>query len=185
MPEIANLFNAKFVNVANVISDKLGPPIHDYKQFLGDIGSHSMFLNPCDSAEVSILINKLPNKISAGHDEIPCTIIKAAAPYIIPPLICHIINLMLSQGQYIDDLKIARVTPIFKKGDPLLMDNYRPISLLPTFSKIFERVIFNRLSSFLTTNNILYDSQYGFRKKPFMSTCHIGTGRPGIQAFRV
>ena len=61
-------------------------------------------------------------------------------------------------------MKIAKVIPIFKKGDRFLSSNYRPISLLPTFNKIFERLICDRLLNFLEIHNILYIFQFGFRK---------------------
>jgi hypothetical protein len=67
-------------------------------------------------------------------------------------------------------LKIAKIIPVFKSGDRSIMDNYRPISLLNTFSKILEKVVHNRLTSFLNFNNLLSKSQYGFRKEH--STIH-------------
>ena len=70
---------------------------------------------------------------------------------------------MLHTGIYLNAFKIAIVISIFKKGDPSLLTNYRPISLLPALSKIFERVIFTQLCSFFITNNILCEQQYGFR----------------------
>ena len=57
------------------------------------------------------------------------------------------------------------MAPLFKKGDNALMDNYRPISVLPCFSKILERIIYNRLYSFFSENNILYKKQFGFQKQ--------------------
>ena len=67
-------------------------------------------------------------------------------------------------GIFPDKLKIAKVIPLFKKRDPTLIANYRPISLLPAISKIFERVIFNQMNAYFTLNNLFYDKQYGFRK---------------------
>ena len=61
-------------------------------------------------------------------------------------------------------MTIAKVIPLFKKGDPTLIENYRPISLLPAISKIFDRVIFNQMNAYFTLNNLFYDKQYGFRK---------------------
>ena len=59
---------------------------------------------------------------------------------------------------------LLKVIPLFKKGDPTVIENYRPISLLPAISKIFERVIFNQMNAYFTINNLFYDKQYGFRK---------------------
>ena len=73
-------------------------------------------------------------------------------------------------GIFPDSLKIGKITPIFKKGDSELIENYRPISTLPVFGKIFEKVIYCRLYSFLTSQNTLYENQFGFRKSH--STSH-------------
>ena len=61
-------------------------------------------------------------------------------------------------------MKIARVIPLFKSGEKDIFTNYRPVSVLPTFSKILERVLYNRLLRFLNAFKILSDNQYGFRK---------------------
>ena len=73
-----------------------------------------------------------------------------------------IINQMLHTGIYLNAFKIAKVILIFKKGDPSLLTNYRPILLLSTLSKIIERAIFTQLYSFFITNKILCEQQYGF-----------------------
>ena len=72
--------------------------------------------------------------------------------------------LVSSTGVFPSAFKVAKVTPVFKKDDPHIFSNYRPISLLPCFSKILERLIYNRLDNFLTRFNILHKNQYGFRK---------------------
>jgi hypothetical protein len=82
----------------------------------------------------------------------------------------HIFSLSLATGVVPTQLKIAKIIPVFKSGDLSIMDNYRPISLFNTFSKILEKVVHNRLVSFLNLNNLLSTSQYGFRKEH--STIH-------------
>ena len=72
---------------------------------------------------------------------------------------------MLNTGTFPDKLKIAKVIPIFKKGDPSLFENYRPISLLPAISKVLEKIIALQLSSYFEKNKLLFDNQYGFRPK--------------------
>ena len=74
-----------------------------------------------------------------------------------------IINTWLSTGVFPESLKIAKVIPVFKADDPTLFSNYRPISILPAFSKLFEKVMYNRLINFLNLHNILYSKQFGFR----------------------
>ena len=76
-----------------------------------------------------------------------------------------VINQSLCTGIFPTKLKIAKVIPLFKnKGDCHLFDNYRPISLLPTISKIFERVVHKQLYEYFVDNNLFYTSQYGYRK---------------------
>ena len=76
----------------------------------------------------------------------------------------HFINLSIISGVFPDQLKIARVIPLFKSGDKSIFTNYRPVSVLPAFSKILEKVIYNRLLDYLNKHEILSDNQFGFRK---------------------
>ena len=85
------------------------------------------------------------------------------APSIITPL-THIINQSLCTGIFPHRLKIANVIPLFKKNVPHIFDNYRPISLLSSISKTFEKVVFNQVYEYFTNNELFYNSQYGFRK---------------------
>ena len=73
-------------------------------------------------------------------------------------------NVCLSEGTYPDLLKIAEVIPIFKKGEHNKMTNYRPISLLSKFNKIFDKLLYIRIYSYLTRFNVISDHQFGFRK---------------------
>ena len=75
-------------------------------------------------------------------------------------------NLSLSSGIFPEELKIAWVIPLFKSGDAMLFCNYRPISVLPLFSKILERLMYNRLISFINKHNLLFNFQFGFRRGP-------------------
>ena len=86
---------------------------------------------------------------------------KNICPLILSP-ITLILNQSLSTGIFPDRLKIAKIIPLFKKEDPHKLDNYRPISLLPAFSKIFEKAVFIQLYEYFNKNNLLYKSQYGF-----------------------
>ena len=92
---------------------------------------------------------------------ISCYFIKLSSSILIPILV-SLINASFSLGIFPDDLKIAKFIPLFKKGDTLDINNYRPISLLSCFSKIFEKAIFTRLSNFLDKQSVLIPSQYGF-----------------------
>ena len=120
------------------------------------------FSKPITRDEILICINNLPNKKSAGHDEYNACTVKSIAPYILTPLL-KILNLSLTTGVVPNDFKLAKVIPVYKNGDPRIFSNYRPISILPCFSKILERLVANRLNNFIEKFNILNKSQYGFR----------------------
>ena len=94
-------------------------------------------------------------------------LIKKLIPYIVVPL-KHLFNLSLLNGVFPNSMTIARVIPLFKSGTTKEFSNYRPISLLPQFSKILEKMYHSRLMAFIDSNQILYKIQYGFRKQ--MST---------------
>ena len=108
-------------------------------------------------------INNLEQNKSPGQDEFTSKFLKISANMIVPTL-CEIFNLSIKTGEYPDPLKIAKVIPIFKKGDPSLASNYRPISVLSCINKIFEKILFKRLYNFLEKYNILYEFQFGFRQ---------------------
>ena len=110
--------------------------------------------------QVSTCIKKLNPKKATGVDAIPPNIIKAAMPSLILP-ICNIVNTMLSKETFPSQLKMAQVTPIFKKDDPFIPKNYRPVSILPTLSKIYERLLGNQLTSHF--NEIFHSYLSAFR----------------------
>lgn len=124
----------------------------------------SFFLKPTDATELHNIIMALKSSNSAGEDEIRSKILKSITKEIIEPL-THSINLSLLTGTVHKMTKIAKIIPILKSGDKHDITNYRPISILPTLSKILERVVYNRLIIYLNTLYILSMFQYGFRKK--------------------
>ena len=110
---------------------------------------------------------KLKNKSSYGYDNISNKLIKSCKNVLIKPLTL-ILNQCLHTGIYPSQLKLSRVKLIFKSGDRSQFNNYRPISLLPLLSKIFESVIFDQLLIYFVENNLLSMEQFGFR--PMHST---------------
>ena len=113
--------------------------------------------------EVKKHLNQLKRKKAEGTDEIPNCILRNCAHELVL-LIAHIINLSLKSARISEDLKTSKKTPIFKDGEKSKYTNYRPISLLPTISKILERCIYNQLIRHLESHNILSLQQYGLRK---------------------
>ena len=102
-----------------------------------------------------------PNK-APGYDNINVNVVKKIYEELKTPLI-RIFNLSLSTGVFPVKLKIAKVSPIFINGKKDLLTNYQPISVLPCFSKMLERIMYDRLDSYLTENKILFKKQFGFR----------------------
>lgn len=160
---IAELFNEFFTEVGPRLCQKIKTPEgKSFKQFLTEHISTSFNFDTVDSNHVAKIIKKLKPTSSFGHDDISTIMLKLIAPDILP-ILTLIINQSLCTGIFPDQLKIAKIKPIFKKDEPHLTDNYRPISLLPSISKVFEKVVFLQLYSYFNINNLLYDSQYGFR----------------------
>ena len=109
------------------------------------------------------IIKEMNSKSSYGFDGISSKLLKQLEQILIDPL-THIINQSLISGIYPDKLKLAKIVPIHKKGNIYQVENYRPISILPAISKIFEKVVFEQLYTYFTHNKYLFPSQYGFRK---------------------
>lgn len=126
-----------------------------------DRNIQTLFLYPSDETEVRNAILKLKKKSSFGWDEIPSSIVKLCVTGITKPL-NYILNLTLETGVFPDALKTAVVIPVFKKGDTYDLTNYRPISLLPSFSKVFEIIIYNRITNFIHQYSLLSEEQHGF-----------------------
>ena len=162
---IANKFNVFFTNIGEKIAKGINYDGNKtYGHYLNkDIHSSFTFMN-IDEDAINKIIYNLPPKSSSGCDGISTKLLKVIAPVIIKPLTL-LINQVLNTGTFPDKLKIAKVIPIFKKGDPSLFENYRPISLLPAISKVLEKIIALQLSSYFEKNKLLFDNQYGFRPK--------------------
>ena len=118
---------------------------------------------PVTEGEIRSTINSMKPKNSSGYDGISIKILKLCGRQISKPL-AFIIEKSIQTGVFPERLKYANITPIYKSGDRSDVANYRPISLLPAFSKIFERSMYSRLNQHLQANNILATEQYGFRK---------------------
>ena len=107
----------------------------------------------------------MENKSSTGCDGISNKLLKFIKDVVTKPLTL-IINQMIVTGIYPKAFKTSKVSPLFKKGDNTLLSNYRPISLLPTISKIFERIIYNQLSNYFNDSNLLAEQHFGLATLP-------------------
>lgn len=163
---IANEFNSFFTSIgkslANNIPKTLNDDINKFRTLKNS--QRSFNLEPTNEYEIINLIDSLSNNTSCGHDKISAFILKKVK-LIIAPILTNILNLSMVNGFYPDQLKIARVTPIFKSGSNSLFNNYRPISVLSSINKIFEKILFQRLNHFLISTKFFCTQQYGFRQK--------------------
>lgn len=160
--DMANFCNKYYVNMgvdmASVIKEPPAPINIKYPNI-----NKSMALKPVSENEIIMQINSLKNNSTPGFDGISSRFIKKYHKYILIPLV-HIINLIFSTGIVPSLFKISVVTPIFKKGSKTDIINYRPISVITTFAKIFEKCLKDRLYDYLTLHNILNENQFGFIK---------------------
>jgi hypothetical protein len=123
---------------------------------------HSFVLNQTNHAEVLLAGLSLSDKNSFGFDDISPKFLKSILHLVLIPL-THVFNLSFQFGVVPTKLKIAKIVPVYKSGNKSLPVNYRPISLLSSFSKILEKLVYERLISFIGKYNLLTDRQFGFR----------------------
>ena len=162
--KIANEFNNYFTSVGNTLSGQIPQTRQTYRNYLTKVINSKFTFSHTNRDEVLKIINKFLPKTSSGCDELSMKLLKKVKFVLCDPL-SLIINQSLNTGIFPDKLKLAKVLPLFKKNDACILDNYRPISLLPAISKIFERVVFCQIYSYFNNENLLYVSQYGFRKE--------------------
>lgn len=125
-------------------------------------------IKPTTYNVVKTALNKIREDCSTGHDNIPINLLKQMSDYIISPL-CHIINSFISEGTFPTEWKIARISPLLKVKSPSEAVDYRPISVLPILSKVYERVILHQLLEYIKT--LYKNTQHGFRKSRSTVTC--------------
>ena len=162
---IANKFNEYFINIGPALAEQIQRPtgLHFRKYLTTNINTGFQFHN-VNEQYVSKIIDDLKAKTSCGIDNISNKFLKDIKSLILSPLTL-IINQCLNTGIFPDYLKIAKVLPVHKKGDNTIFSNYRPISILPSVSKVFERVIHNQLYDYFNDHQLFYENQYGFRMK--------------------
>ena len=120
----------------------------------------SIYLKECDYHEIIEIISELKN---GKTSDIPIHVVKRSSAVIAPYLLQNF-NQCLQEGNFPCELKTRRISPIYKKEDEQLIENYRPVSTLPVFGKILEKIIYSRLYSFLISKGIVNENQFGFRK---------------------
>ena len=152
-------FNDFFVSV----TDNITIPIVDFDplDLITQFDNTFCSFGQITEAEILKLISSLESKTSSGNDKLTNKLLKAIGEVIAKPL-AFIFNKILTHGEVPKLWKVAKVKPLFKKGDSTLCTNYRPISLLPVLSKVFEKYIFTRIYNHFKENNLFYENQFGF-----------------------
>jgi hypothetical protein len=167
---IANFLNNYFANVASKIVSEIEPTNQppDSKLPLS-ANVFSFCNNPVTFSEIKEACDQLQSKTSLDFEGISLYFVKKVIFSIATPIL-HVFRQSLSSGIFPSQFKIAKVVPVFKSGDKTNPGNYRPISLLSSFSKILEKVVSIRLTLFLEKENVLTQFQFGFRTSH--STAH-------------
>ena len=169
---IANEFNKYFNSIASKLNNEIDQEklsdlgFSSFEDYLFPSHPQSIYLQDCDAEEILEIVKQLENNKSS---DIPIRVIKKSAH-----VFCHTLsqyfNILMKAGQFPDVLKLGKVTPVFKKGNPEILGNYRPVSTLPIFGKIFEKIIYSRIYKYALSQNLLNENQFGFRQSH--STCH-------------
>ena len=163
---IANEFNKYFASIASNLNEVYSgdqvriSSLPSFTDYLPKSESSSIYLRECDYDEIMKIISELTN---GKASDIPIHVIKKASQ-IISPFLVKFFNECLMEGYFPDELKTGRISPIYKKEDEQLLENYRPVSTLPVFGKILEKLIYVRFYNFFVSKGIIHENQYGFRK---------------------
>jgi hypothetical protein len=159
---IVGAFNKYYVNIGPTLARNMAPALNDPVSYIKFNAIQSMYVNPVDKREFSNIIDLLKDT-SAGYDGISTKVVKRSYQHYLPVL-NHIMNLSLSQGVFPNQLKVAKVIPLFKSGDKMLVNNYRPVSVLSIFSKILEKIMYERIIRYLKGGKYYTDINLGLEK---------------------
>ena len=136
---------------------------NSFSSYLGNSVKELFYFDAVSTYEIIKEIGFIPENKSYGLYSCPTFLLKLSN-YILSPILANNVNLSIEHGTYPSKLKKAKIVPIFKYGDQSDPDNYRPISLLSVFNRIFENIVYTRLICFIDEQNVLIPAQYGFRK---------------------
>ena len=159
--ELPNVLNDFFSTVGQKLAANVPDSNCHYREYLADTNfTSSFFFEPVISSDIELEISLLQSKKAYGLYSCPIRVLKCAKNVLSPPL-AELINLSVQTGKYPSKLKHAKIIKGDDETDP---SNYRPISLLSVFNRIFEKIMYNRLKSYIEDNELLYKAQYGFRE---------------------
>ena len=155
----AETFNFFFTNIGPNIAKRISKGKKSPMTYLND---KSFYFYPTTPDEIIKIIESFSKNKSSGPNSLPTLILKNCADALSFP-ISYLVDFSFTTGDFLNLCKTAKVVSLFKKGDPLDCSNYRPLSLLFTFSKIFQKFVYKRVFSFLEKNNLIFKHQFGFR----------------------
>ena len=159
---IANTFSEYYRNAATILAGNINFTPNEHERYL-ELNNLQWGFNLVNEESISKTILSLKPKKSSGFDEISNKMLKFCNRELTKPLLI-LINKSIRDGEFPDCLKIAKLVPIHKKGDKRLVENYRPISLLPSISKVWEKIINNQLNEKIIELDLIPQTQYGFSK---------------------
>ena len=162
--EISNIFNRYFATVGCKLAPKIPQTINTFSDYLDPPLNRTFVFDPIIPEDINLEISNLQDNKAHGLYSSPVKLLKLANEVISVPL-ATIFNQSICSGIFSSKLKRAKIIPIFKDEDNSLPENYRPISLLSIYNRIFEKLVYSRLTKFVKDCNIFYDQQYGFRSK--------------------
>ena len=154
--EKASIFNSLFTSQCTPLANESVLPLFDY------VTNSRLSSFEIDPNEIKDIISGLSTNKAHGPDNISVNMLKLCVDQLCVPLVIIFKNI-LETGIFPDQWKEANVTPVHKKNDKQVVENYRPISLLPILAKVFERIIFKNLYKYLIANNLITKNQSGFR----------------------
>ena len=161
---IVNEFNNYFTNIGPRLANSINiPENRSFRDFLPDPPNCNFQFSQINPNDIVKVIDSLKSKTTRGFDQMSTKLLKFIKNEISLP-ISKIVNQSLESGIFPNKLKIGKVTPLYKKDEVHLIENYRPISVLPAISKIFEKIMYNQISKYFNVNKLFFESQYGFRK---------------------
>jgi hypothetical protein len=162
--QIANHFNNFFANIGSLQAEKIpATNPNKFHEYLTNKPTSRFNFTSVDCNEIQNIIKHLKPKNSCGDDNLSLKLLKLIS-FPVSPALTVIFNQSLQNGIFPESLKLAKVIPLFKKNDPCIFDNYRPISLLPTFSKVIEKIVHKQLYQYFNQNKLIYSLQHGFRE---------------------
>ena len=159
---MCNIFNDYFIAVGKNLADSIRNCTVDPLSYMGNRTQNTFYFENTTAAEVDNIISSFRNK-KTNLNNIPTFVIKKIS-HILSPLLVTLFNESILQGTFPTKLKLGRVIPLHKSGSQTAVSNYRPITTLSIFSKIFEKLVHKRLVKFIDKYEIINKNQFGFQK---------------------